>query len=267
MASANKTINGTAPSAKGRYIMRFQNKTAVITGASRGIGKAIALTLAKEGANIAVVFTGDDENAAATKQEILELGVKCETYDCDVSSFEATKQVCDAIIEEFGGIDILVNNAGIVRDKLVLRMEESDYDAVLAVNLKGGFNMIKNTYSHFMKKRCGRIISTSSVVGLNGNAGQANYAAAKAGIIGLTKSVAKELAARGVTCNAVAPGFIATDMTNALSDKVKKQIAESIPARKMGTVQDVANAVAFLASDEAAYITGEVIRVDGGMAM
>ena len=238
--------------------MRFENKTAVITGASRGIGKAIALTLAKEGANIAVVFTGDDDNAAATKREILDLGVKCETYDCDVSSFEATKQVCEAVIEEFGGIDILVNNAGIVRDKLVLRMEESDYDAVLAVNLKGVFNMIKNTYPHFMKKRYGRIISTSSVVGLNGNAGQANYAAAKAGIIGLTKSVAKELAARGVTCNAVAPGFIQTDMTNALSDKVKKQIAESIPARKMGTVQDVANAVAFL---------GEVIRVDGGMAM
>ena len=160
--------------------------------------------------------------------------------------------MCEAVIEEFGGIDILVNNAGIVRDKLVLRMEESDYDAVLAVNLKGVFNMIKNTYPHFMKKRYGRIISTSSVVGLNGNAGQANYAAAKAGIIGLTKSVAKELAARGVTCNAVAPGFIQTDMTNALSDKVKKQIAESIPARKMGTVQDVANAV---------------IRVDGGMAM
>lgn len=248
-------------------IMRFENKVAVITGASRGIGKAIALTLAKEGADIAVVFTGDDENAAATKQEILALGVKCETYDCDVSSFEATGKVCEQIIEDFGGIDILVNNAGIVRDKLVLRMEEKDYDAVLAVNLKGVFNMIKHTYSHFMKKRSGRIISTSSVVGLNGNAGQANYSAAKAGIIGLTKSVAKELAARGVTCNAVAPGFIETDMTGALSDKVKKQIADSIPARKMGSVQDVANAVAFLASDEASYITGEVIRVDGGMAM
>lgn len=247
--------------------MRFENKTAVITGASRGIGKAIALTLAKEGANIAVVFTGDDENAAVTKEEILALGVKCETYDCNVASFEATKEVCDKIIEEFGGIDILVNNAGIVRDKLVLRMEESDYDAVLAVNLKGVFNMIKHTYSHFMKKRYGRIINTASVVGINGNAGQANYAAAKAGIIGLTKSVAKELAARGVTCNAVAPGYIQTDMTNALSDKVKKQIADAIPAKRLGIAQDVANAVAFLASDDASYITGEVIRVDGGMAM
>ena len=164
-------------------------------------------------------------------------------------------------------IDILVNNAGIVRDKLVLKMEEADFDAVINVNLKGTFNMIKHTYTHFMKKRAGRIVNVASVVGINGNAGQANYSASKAGVIGLTKSVAKELAGRGVTANAVAPGYIITDMTNALSDKVKDAIEASIPMKKRGLPEDVANAISFLCSDDASYITGEVIRVDGGMAM
>ena len=173
----------------------------------------------------------------------------------------------EAIHADFGRIDILVNNAGITRDKLVLNMDEKDFDAVIGVNLKGTFNMIKHTYKHFMKKRYGRIVSTSSVVGIMGNAGQANYSASKAGIIGMTKSVAKELAGRGVTVNAVAPGYIGTDMTNALSDKVKDAMKAQIPAKRIGTPEDVANVVAFLCSDDAAYVTGEVIKVDGGLAM
>lgn len=245
----------------------LSNKNAIVTGASRGIGKAVALKLAALGANIAVVYAGNAEKAAETVSEIEALGAKAKAYCCDVSSFEAAKELIASVIEEFGGVDILVNNAGIVKDCLVLSMKEEDFDKVIDVNLKGAFNMIKNVYQHMMKKRRGRIINLSSVVGLNGNAGQANYAAAKAGIIGMTKSVAKELAARGVTVNAVAPGFIATDMTASLSDKNKEAIMSSIPAKKMGSPEDIANTVAFLASDEAAYITGEVIKVDGGMAM
>ena len=247
--------------------MKFENKTAVITGGSRGIGLAIAKKLASQGANIAILYVGDESEGIAAKEALAEYNTKVEQYFCDVSDFNASKEVVDKVIEEFGGIDILVNNAGITRDKLVLNMDEKDFDAVIGVNLKGTFNMIKNVYQHMMKKRRGRIINLSSVVGLNGNAGQANYAAAKAGIIGMTKSVAKELAARGVTVNAIAPGFIGTDMTAALSDKNKEAIMASIPAKKMGTPDDIANTVAFLASDEASYITGEVIKVDGGMAM
>ena len=248
-------------------MFELTNKTAIVTGASRGIGKAVALKLAALGANVAVVYAGNAEKANETVAEIETLGVKAKAYCCDVSSFNSAKELIAAVIEEFGGIDILVNNAGIVKDCLVLSMKEEDFDRVIDVNLKGTFNMIKNVYQHMMKKRRGRIINLSSVVGLNGNAGQANYAAAKAGIIGITKSVAKELAARGVTVNAVAPGFIDTDMTATLSDKSKEAIMSAIPARKMGSPEDIANTVAFLASDEAAYITGEVIRVDGGMAM
>ena len=247
--------------------MRFENKTAVITGGSRGIGLAIAEKLAQGGANIAILYVGDESEGISAKEQLEKYGTKVEQYFCDVSNYEASGQVVEKVIEEFGGIDILVNNAGITRDKLVLNMDEKDFDAVINVNLKGTFNMIKHTYKHFMKKRYGRIISTSSIVGLGGNAGQANYSASKAGIIGLTKSVAKELAARGVTVNAVAPGFIATDMTNVLSDKVKDSMKAQIPAKHIGSTEDVANAVAFLASDEASYITGEVIRVDGGLAM
>lgn len=248
-------------------MFELTNKNAIVTGASRGIGKAVALKLAALGANVAVVYAGNAEKANETVAEIESLGVKVKAYCCDISSFDSAKELIASVIEEFGGVDILVNNAGIVKDCLVLSMKEEDFDRVIDVNLKGTFNMIKNVYQHMMKKRRGRIINLSSVVGLNGNAGQANYAAAKAGIIGMTKSVAKELAARGVTVNAIAPGFIGTDMTAALSDKNKEAIMASIPAKKMGTPDDIANTVAFLASDEASYITGEVIKVDGGMAM
>lgn len=247
--------------------MKFENKTAVITGGSRGIGLAIAKKLASQGANIAILYVGDESEGIAAKEALAEYNTKVEKYFCDVSDFNASKEVVDKVIEEFGGIDILVNNAGITRDKLVLNMDEKDFDAVIGVNLKGTFNMIKHTYKHFMKKRYGRIVSTSSVVGIMGNAGQANYSASKAGIIGMTKSVAKELAGRGVTVNAVAPGYIGTDMTNALSDKVKDAMKAQIPAKRIGTPEDVANVVAFLCSDDAAYVTGEVIKVDGGLAM
>ncbi len=248
-------------------MLDLNNKNAIITGASRGIGRAVAVKLASLGANIAVVYAGNAEKAAETVSEIEALGVKAKAYRCDVSSFDAAKELVASVIEDFGCVDILVNNAGIVKDCLVLSMKEEDFDRVIDVNLKGTFNMIKNVYQHMMKKRRGRIINMSSVVGLNGNAGQANYAAAKAGIIGMSKSIAKELAARGVTVNIVAPGFIDTDMTSALSEKNKEAIMGTIPAKRMGSPEDISNAVAFLASDEASYITGEVIRVDGGMAM
>ena len=247
--------------------MDFTNKTAVVTGGSRGIGLAIATKLAQGGANIAILYVGDESEGIKAKEELSQYGTKVEQYFCDVSDFEASQKVVEKVIEEFGGIDFLINNAGITRDKLILNMDEKDFDAVIGVNLKGTFNMIKHTYKHFMKKRFGRIVSTSSIVGLNGNAGQANYSASKSGIIGLTKSVAKELAGRGVTANAVAPGYIGTDMTNVLSDKVKDAMKAQIPAKRIGTPDDVANVVAFLCSDEAAYVTGEVIRVDGGLAM
>ncbi|MCQ2514031.1 MAG: 3-oxoacyl-[acyl-carrier-protein] reductase [Ruminococcus sp.] len=247
--------------------MNFENKTAVVTGGSRGIGLAIAKKLAENGANIAILYVGDENEGIQAKEELLKLGTKVEQYFCDVSNFEESQKVIEKVIEDFGGIDFLINNAGITRDKLVLNMDEKDFDAVINVNLKGTFNMIKHTYKYFMKKRYGRIVSTASIVGLNGNAGQANYAASKAGIIALTKSVAKELAGRGVTANAVAPGYIGTDMTAVLSDKVKDAMKAQIPAKRIGTPEDVANVVAFLCSDDAAYVTGEVIRVDGGLAM
>ena len=244
--------------------MNFEGKVAVVTGGYSGIGMAVAEKLANGGADIALVGLGPKEEAL---ELIGAIGVKVKAYDCDVSDFEASGNVVKEIIAEFGKIDILVNNAGICRDKLVLNMEESDFDAVINVNLKGAFNMIKHTYKPFMRQRSGRIVNMASIVGLNGNAGQANYSASKAGLIGVTKSVARELAARNVTVNAVAPGYIDTAMTQALSDKIKDEIASSIPMKRRGKPEDVANVVEFLCSDAAAYVTGEVIRVDGGIAM
>lgn len=243
----------------------LKGKTALITGASRGIGKAIALEYARNGASIAVVYVGDTNEADETVAEIAALGVKVKAYYCDVSDFNKSKETVDEIIKEFGGIDILVNNAGITRDNLMIGLKEADYDAVLGVNLKGAFNMTKHCYRNFMKKRSGKIINTSSIVGIIGNPGQTNYSASKAGLIGLTKSVAKELGSRGVCCNAIAPGFIESDMTKDLENK--DAYAAQIPLKRFGTIEDVAKVALFLASDLSNYVSGEVIRVDGGMAM
>ena len=239
-------------------------KTAIVTGSSRGIGKEIAIRLAKEGYNVAVIARGSADDTAA---EISALGVKAKAYKCDVSNSAEVDSVVSEISQEFGSVDVLVNNAGITKDGLFVRMKEEDFDAVIAVNLKGTYNFTRAAAPIMMKQRSGRIISISSIVGLQGNAGQANYAASKAGIIGLTKSVARELAPRGVTVNAIAPGFIETDMTAVLSDKVKEAMLDVIPMKRYGQVEDIANCVAFLASDNASYITGQVISVDGGMHM
>ena len=247
--------------------MLFSEKTALVTGASRGIGRAIALAFAKEGANVAVIYAGNSAAAGETVGELKALGVKARAWQCDVGDFAAAGAVCKEVIEEFGGVDILVNNAGIIRDGLILSMKEADFDAVVNTSLKGAFNMTKHLYSHMMKKRRGRIINMASVSGLMGNAGQANYAAAKAGVIALTKTTARELAGRGVTCNAIAPGFIRTDMTDKLTDKVKENTIAAIPMKRMGEPEDIAAAAVFLASDAAGYITGEVLRVDGGLCI
>ena len=247
--------------------MDFTGKTAVITGGYSGIGRAVSEKLASFGADIALVGIGSEDDKNAALEAIKALGVKVQAYDCDVSDFAAGDAVIKQVIADFGKIDILVNNAGITRDKLMLNMPEEDFDAVINVNLKGAFNMTKHVYKPFMRQRSGRIVNVASIVGINGNAGQANYSASKAGVIGLTKSVARELAARGVTCNAVAPGYIDTAMTQALSDKVKDEISASIPMKRRGLPEDVANVITFLCSDMASYVTGEVIRVDGGIAM
>lgn len=252
---------------RGIDMFELTGKTAVITGASRGIGKAIAMKYAQLGANIAFMYIGDGENGAQTEAELQALGIKAKGYECDVSDYESASALIEKIIEEFGGIDILVNNAGIVRDNLILAMKVEDFDKVINVNLKGAFNMIKSVYRHFMRKRSGRIINIASVVGINGNAGQANYASAKAGMIALTKTVAKELGSRNVTANAIAPGFIKTDMTDGMPEKAREAVLGAIPMKRAGTVDDIANVAAFLASDEASYVTGEVIKVDGGMAI
>lgn len=244
-------------------MFELTGKNAIVTGASRGIGREIALKLAKQGANIAVLDMNKNEE---TLKEIADLGVKVEFYTCNVADSSETKSVVKEIIKEFGSVEILINNAGITRDGLMLRMSDEDYDLVLDINLKGAFNMTKACYQGFMRKRYGRVINITSVSGILGNAGQANYSASKAGLIGLTKTVARELAERGVTCNAVAPGFIQTDMTANLNLE-NNPLMQSVPQKRLGTPEDIANAVVFLASDEAAYITGEVIKVDGGMAM
>lgn len=240
-------------------------RVALVTGGSRGIGRAVALELARNGADIALVYAGNEAAAQAVAAEIEAMGRRAAAYRCDVSRFDEAKDTVAAVILEFGQVDILVNNAGITRDGLMLNMKEEQFDAVVDTNLKGAFNMTRHVYGPMMKKRYGRIINVSSVVGLSGNAGQANYASAKAGLIGLTKSVAKELAARGVTCNAVAPGFIETDMTDAMPAQAAESVKAAIPLKRLGRPEDVAKLVAFLASDSAGYITGEVVKVDGGM--
>lgn len=245
----------------------LNGKKAVVTGASRGIGRAVALEMARCGAEIAVLYSGNETAAKKTCDEAKSLGAKALSYACDVSDFEAAKKTCDAIAADFGGVDILVNNAGIVRDSLLLRMSEEDFDAVVGVNLKGAFNFTRHLARWILKSPAGRIINISSVSGLRGNPGQANYSAAKAGVLGLTKTLAKELSSRNVTCNAIIPGLIETDMTANLPPAVKDELLRAVPLRRIGTAQDVANLAVFLASDLSSYITGEVIRVDGGMCI
>lgn len=245
----------------------LKNKVAIVTGASRGIGREVALKLAALGATVIINYNGSEEKAEEVKKQIEDKGGKAEIYQCNVSDFDACKEFIDYVIKKYNSIDILINNAGITRDGLLMRMSEKDFDDVINTNLKGTFNCIRFASRQMMKQRSGRIINISSVVGVSGNAGQTNYAASKAGIIGLTKAVAKEVASRHITVNAVAPGFIQTDMTDILSENTKKQIASMIPIGTFGSPKDVANATAFLASDEAGYITGQVLHVDGGMVM
>lgn len=248
-------------------MMKFAGKTAVVTGGSRGLGRAVCLELAKGGANVVLCYAGNEAAAKETTAACEALGAKALAVQCNVAKADEVKTLMDAAVKEFGRIDILVNNAGITRDGLLMMMKEEDFDAVIAANLKGTFLCMKAVSRIMMKQRYGRIVNLSSVVGLRGNAGQVNYAASKAGVVGMTKSLAKELASRGVTVNAVAPGFIATDMTAAMTDAAKEATLASIPLQRLGAPEDVAHAVAFLASDEAAYITGQVLCVDGGMAM
>lgn len=245
----------------------LENKVALVTGAGRGIGRAIALELARQGAIVIVNYNGSAHKAAEVVDEITGIGGCAESVCCNVADYTACEEMIKGILEKYGKVDVLVNNAGITKDNLLMRMSEAEYDSVLDINLKGAFNTMKHLSRNFLKQKGGRIINISSVSGVVGNAGQANYSASKAGLIGLTKSVAKELGSRGVCVNAIAPGFIHTDMTDALSDKVKEEANKLIPMGHMGNVEDVANLAAFLASEKAAYITGQVICVDGGMAM
>ncbi len=245
----------------------LNGKTALITGAARGIGKAIALKFAQEGADIAFTDLVIDENAEATVKEIEALGVKVKGYASNAASFEDTAKVVEAIRADFGRIDILVNNAGITRDGLMMRMSEQQWDMVINVNLKSAFNFIHACVPVMMRQKAGSIINMASVVGVHGNAGQSNYAASKAGMIALAKSVAQEMGSRGIRANAIAPGFIMTAMTDALSDEVKAEWSKKIPLRRGGTPEDVANVATFLASDLSSYVSGQVIQVDGGMNM
>ena len=247
--------------------MRFEGRTAIVTGGSRGIGRAVCLELARGGANVVLCYAGNETAALETARSVEELGAKALTVRCDVSDADQADALVKAAVEAFDRVDILVNNAGITRDNLLLRMSEADFDAVISANLKGTFLCMKAVSRLMLKQRYGRIVNLSSVVGLRGNAGQVNYAASKAGVVGMTKSLAKELASRGVTVNAVAPGFIETDMTAALTEQARAAALGSIPMGRLGTAEDVAKAVAFLAGDSAAYITGQVLAVDGGMAM
>lgn len=245
----------------------LNGKVALITGASRGIGREIALTLAGYGAKVIVNYNGSKEKAEEVVSTIVAQGGEAVAVQCSVADFEACGKMIEDMLAQFGRIDILVNNAGITKDNLIMKMTEEDFDSVIDTNLKGTFNTIKHMYRPFLKQRYGKIINLSSVSGVLGNAGQANYAASKAGVIGLTKAVAKELASRNITVNAVAPGYIDTDMTHAMSDAAKEATVAQIPLKRVGSTKDIAEAVAFLASDKASYITGQVLSVDGGMAI
>ncbi len=245
----------------------LSGKIALVTGASRGIGKETAITLASYGATVIVNYNGSKDKASEVVDIIKENGGEALAYGCNVSDYNAVEAMMKDLIAQFGRIDILVNNAGITKDGLLMKMSEADYDEVLDINLKGTFNCIKHISRQMLKQKGGRIINLSSVVGVYGNAGQVNYSASKAGVIGITKSVAKELGSRGISVNAVAPGFIVTEMTDAMPEEAKKQVSERIAMKKLGSTKDVAETVAFLASDKAAYITGQVICVDGGMSI
>lgn len=245
----------------------LKDKIALVTGAGRGIGRAIALELAAQGAVVIINYNGSKEQAEKTAEEIRSAGGSAEAIRCNVADFEESEKMVSEVLEKYGRVDILVNNAGITRDNLIMRMSEEDYDAVLDINLKGAFHMIRHLSRSFLKQRSGRIINITSVSGVMGNAGQSNYAASKAGLIGLTKSVARELGSRGICVNAVAPGFIQTEMTEVLSDRVKEGLRQQIPLGTLGNPEDVAHTVAFLAGEQARYITGQVIHVDGGMVM
>ena len=245
----------------------LKDKVALVTGGSRGLGRAIALKLAENGASVAIFYAGNVQKAAETVAEAEALGAKARAYQVNVADFAAVEEAVKAVKADFGGIDILVNNAGITRDKLTMRMSAEDFDDVLSVNLNGAFHTIRALYSDFVRRRSGRIINITSVSGLMGNPGQANYAASKAGLVGLTKTIAKELAGRGITCNAIAPGFIETDMTAAMNEGALTKALELVPMKRMGQPEDIANAVLFLAGDTAAYITGSVLQVDGGLYM
>lgn len=246
---------------------KLNGKTAVVTGASRGIGRAIALQLATEGSNVVVNFSGSEQKASEVVKEIQDLGSQAIAVQANISDSESVQQLMNATIEQFGAIDILVNNAGITRDNLLMRMKEDEWDDVINTNLKGVFLCTKAVTRQMMKQRAGRIINISSIVGVMGNAGQANYVAAKAGVIGLTKTTARELASRNILVNAIAPGFITTEMTDTLPEEVKSSMLSQIPLAKLGNPEDVAKAVVFLASDDASYMTGQTLHIDGGMYM
>lgn len=243
----------------------LKNKIALITGAGRGIGRAIAIALAKEGAEVVINYNGSEERAKEVKQTIEENGGKASIYKCNVSDFVACEAMIKDIVKEYGHLDILVNNAGITKDGLIMKMKEEDFDSVLNVNLKGTFNTIRHSARQMLKQRSGKIINISSVCGILGNVGQANYAASKAGVIGLTKTMARELGSRGITVNAIAPGFVDTEMTEVLSEEIRENACKQIILGRFGKPEDIANTAVFLASDKADYITGQVISVDGGM--
>ena len=243
------------------------DKIALITGTSRGIGAQIAKSFAREGATVIINYNGSKEKAQAVAEEIQADGGTAELYQCSVADYTACGEMIKELIKKYGRIDILVNNAGITRDGLLMKMSEEDFDAVIETNLKGAFHTIRHASRYFFKQKSGKIINISSVSGILGNAGQANYSASKAGVIGLTKSVARELASRGIQANAIAPGFIATDMTDAMSQEAKEKLAESIPQKRIGAPEDIAEMAVFLASSKSDYITGQVFAVDGGMSM